>query len=201
MEEKNILSEAGEMELVSGEAREIIGRIPPWMVRWGITVICLILVGFVLFAAWFRYPDEQIATAVVRLEAVPGVSASTGAEVSGSLVVTRDSVARLQYWVQADLSPSVAVQVQPGQKVLVRLDAYPAEAFGVLEGRLDSVSYVPVPLEPQMAYPARVSLERGLVTSFGIALPSDIELHGKAHILGTERSLLERFLKSAYGKR
>jgi len=201
MEEKNILTAAGEMELVSEEAREIIGRIPPWMVRWGITVICLIVVGFVLFAAWFRYPDEQIAPAIVRLNAVPGVTASTDAPVSGSQIAIRDSVAGMPCWVEVELSPAVAVKVQSGQRVLVRLDAYPAAEFGVLEGRLDTLGYVPVQRGPQLVYPARVVLERGLVTSFGIALPSVIELHGTAHILGAERSLLKRFLESAYGKR
>ena len=41
----------------SSEAKEILGRIPSWIVRWGVTVIFVIFVGILLGCYFIKYPD------------------------------------------------------------------------------------------------------------------------------------------------
>lgn len=41
----------------SEEVNEIITAIPAWILRWGITLIFLILAGIILLSAWIEYPD------------------------------------------------------------------------------------------------------------------------------------------------
>lgn len=49
----------------STEVQDILGHVPNWLIRWGITVIALILVAF-LVAAWiFKYPDMITALVTV----------------------------------------------------------------------------------------------------------------------------------------
>ena len=51
------IEEAEEINLRSEEVQEIMGRVPPWIERWGITVIALLLVVILAGAALFPYPD------------------------------------------------------------------------------------------------------------------------------------------------
>ena len=52
----------------SGEAQEIMGRAPSWVVRWGITVIFLLLALIVLGCCIIKYP--QVVTAPITLTTV-----------------------------------------------------------------------------------------------------------------------------------
>lgn len=51
--------------LYSAEAQEILGRIPSWIVRWGVTVIFAIFAGILLGCYFIRYPDTVEAPVVI----------------------------------------------------------------------------------------------------------------------------------------
>ena len=53
MPEENNLN----IELRSEEVQEILGHIPPWIVRWGITTFFIILITLFIGSAFFAYPD------------------------------------------------------------------------------------------------------------------------------------------------
>lgn len=60
------------LEIRSNEMEEIVGNVPPWIVRWGIAV--LFVVGFLgLFIAnYVRYPDTLPAKVLVQAKEQPG---------------------------------------------------------------------------------------------------------------------------------
>lgn len=45
-------------EHFSEEAREILGRIPPWIVRWGITVVFIVFTGIIMGCYFIKFPDK-----------------------------------------------------------------------------------------------------------------------------------------------
>ena len=49
----------------SDEVQEIMGRQPAWILRWGITVLILILTGIIVACYFIKYP--QTVTAAVTL--------------------------------------------------------------------------------------------------------------------------------------
>ena len=50
--------EAGkEIELRSEEVQEVMGQIPAWIVRWGITILFIVVLVLLLGSYFFRYPD------------------------------------------------------------------------------------------------------------------------------------------------
>jgi HlyD family secretion protein len=49
----------------STEVQDILGHIPNWLIRWGITVIALILAVFLVSAWIFKYPDMITAVVIV----------------------------------------------------------------------------------------------------------------------------------------
>ena len=52
--EKNI-------ELRSDEIQDILGKVPPWLIRSGITGLSIIIILLIVMAAWFKYPDRIVS--------------------------------------------------------------------------------------------------------------------------------------------
>lgn len=57
MEEKDIVNEIGSIELRSDEVQEIMNRVPVAIVRWGITIIAIILALLMGISALVDWPD------------------------------------------------------------------------------------------------------------------------------------------------
>nr|WP_297169236.1 HlyD family efflux transporter periplasmic adaptor subunit [uncultured Dysgonomonas sp.] len=51
-----------EIELRSEEFQEVLGSIPPWILRRGITIIAIIVVILLIGSALFKYPDTIVTT-------------------------------------------------------------------------------------------------------------------------------------------
>ncbi len=68
------------VNLRSEEFKEILGRPPRWTIRWGITVILLILLFLILGSWFFKYPDVVPSQVVVTTENPPApiVARATG---------------------------------------------------------------------------------------------------------------------------
>ena len=82
MTEEQILNRHEEIELRSEEVQEILGRIPHWIIRWGITVIFLTM-AVILAGSWFfQYPDIIESSLVVTTTHPP---ASIVARTNGKL--------------------------------------------------------------------------------------------------------------------
>jgi multidrug resistance efflux pump len=79
-------------------------------------------------------------------------------------------------------------KVQVGQNVKIKLDNYPHEEYGLLEGRIDFIS--PVPRENM--YSIKVKLVNGLVTNYKKNLEFREEMQGSAEIVTENLRLIER---------
>lgn len=89
------------------------------------------------------------------------------------------------------LIPSVnSGKVKPNQKVLVKLDNYRYQEYGIVEGKVQNISLTP---DDKGNYYVDVLLPKGLQTSFGKKLPFDRELKGSAEIVTEDLRLIERF--------
>jgi hypothetical protein len=59
------------LEIRSEEVQEIISQVPGWLLRWGISLIFILLIAL-LATSWFiRYPDVIKATLVVTTNPAP----------------------------------------------------------------------------------------------------------------------------------
>ncbi|ADB36943.1 hypothetical protein [Spirosoma linguale] len=99
-----------------------------------------------------------------------------------------------QYEVQLKLPLKGAGKVNAGQRVLIRLDAYPSNEFGFLEGQI--VNMVPVSLDNH--YRANVKLTRGLITNMGNILPVQPLLQGTAEIMLDNKRLTQRIFATLF---
>ncbi|GAK60545.1 hemolysin secretion transport system membrane protein [Candidatus Vecturithrix granuli] len=71
MPEQQLSTQHQEIELRSEEVQEILGQMPSWIVRWGITVILLTLAVILVGSWWFQYPDILSSSIVVTTTQPP----------------------------------------------------------------------------------------------------------------------------------
>lgn len=81
-------------------------------------------------------------------------------------------------------------KVAIGNKVLIKLDNYQYQEFGIIEGKVKNVSIAP---NKQGNYDVYIILPKGLKTSYNKDIIFDKELKGNADIVTQDLRLIERF--------
>ncbi|KFF11521.1 HlyD family secretion protein [Chryseobacterium soli] len=77
-----------------------------------------------------------------------------------------------------------------GEKVLIKLDNYRFQEYGIIEGKVQNISLIP---DDKGNYYVDVVLPKGLKTSYNKTLTFDKELRGNAEIVTQDLRLIERF--------
>lgn len=75
-----MIQNADNIELRSEAVQEILGRPPKWIIRWGITVILIIIAGIFIGSYFVKYPEVIASTIEVSTENLPAhlVARSSG---------------------------------------------------------------------------------------------------------------------------
>jgi len=81
-------------------------------------------------------------------------------------------------------------KIIPGEKVLIKLDNYRFQEYGIIEGKVQNISSIP---DDKGNYYVDVVLPNGLKTSYNKTLKFDKELRGNAEIVTQDLRLIERF--------
>jgi hypothetical protein len=81
-------------------------------------------------------------------------------------------------------------KVTTGQKVLIKLDNYRFQEYGIVEGKVQNISLIP---DDKGNYYVDITLPKGLKTSYNKNLTFDKELRGNAEIVTQDLRLIERF--------
>jgi multidrug resistance efflux pump len=79
-------------------------------------------------------------------------------------------------------------KLQSGQKVNIKLDNYPSNEIGMLQGTVTNISEVP----NKDTYAIDVTLNNGLITSYNKTISYKEEMKGKADIITSNISVLDR---------
>ena len=80
-------------------------------------------------------------------------------------------------------------KIAEGEKVLIKLDNYQYQEYGIIEGKVQHIAFTP---DEDGNYYVEVILPKGLKTSYGKQLTFDKELKGNAEIVTEELRLIER---------
>jgi multidrug efflux pump subunit AcrA (membrane-fusion protein) len=81
-------------------------------------------------------------------------------------------------------------KITPGEKVLIKLDNYRYQEYGIVEGKVQNISLSP---DKDGNYYVDIILPKGLKTSYNKTLPFDKELKGNADIVTQDLRLIDRF--------
>lgn len=153
----------------SEPVQEILGSIPSWITRWGVTIIFGVFAMIIIGCCMIDYP--QTLTAPIT------VTVSEDGTLTGEAMVP---------------SPGFG-KVQVGQKVNVRLECYPYMEYGVLVGEILSFQKITKPtIQGTFSYPTTIVFFDNTL-SHRVMVPLDQlrELSGTAIIILQERKIIE----------
>lgn len=114
---------------------------------------------------------------------------------AGEAVMTITPPVR-QYVVRGNVSLAGAGKIKQGQKVLIKLLAYPYEEFGSLSGVVAWRSSVAT----DSTFSIEIHLENGLHTNTNKDIAPQPQMEGTAEIVIENKSLLQRLFENAYSK-
>jgi multidrug efflux pump subunit AcrA (membrane-fusion protein) len=86
------------------------------------------------------------------------------------------------------LEAQYAAKVQVGQRVVIKLAAYPFERYGILQAKVAAIS----PLPKEDKFTVTLALTNGLVTNYHKTLDFKPQMQGSAEIITEDLRLLER---------
>ena len=227
--------------VLSDEIQEIIGYVPHWIVRWGITAIFFVFLILLLCSYLIRFPDTVSAAVTISATVQPFRLSWYKSDVNvdyrcpvrnnqlvktGDTVLLEENIATRSLTahrstvegrvhilkgskkeinlstilvmplnvtdceVQLRLPIRGSGKIKSGQQVLIRLDEYPTDEFGYLEGRI--TSFIPVSFDQH--YRVNVQLSRGLLTTLNKKLPMQPEFRGTAEVMLDEKKLFHRLI-------
>ena len=156
-----------EIEIYSDEVQEVMNRIPPAILRYGMVTIIAILVLLLAGSTLFRYPDTLKASFTLTLHDVPETAVESNVSVP----------------------MASAGKVILGQRVLIRLDGCPKGLPEQFEGTVKSISSYP---DGNGNYQLEVELREEIYQCLDENPPLIRKLIGTADIILRERSLFQR---------
>lgn len=110
---------------------------------------------------------------------------------AGDLVFTISPMHNPYYIARLRTPKTNSGKIQVGQKVNIKLYDYPEYEFGVIRGKIKSISAIS---DAAGTYSIDVIVQKELVTSFGNSIEFKQEMKGEADIITEDLRLLERFI-------
>jgi cytochrome c biogenesis protein ResB len=154
----------------STAVNEIIANKPGFLIRWANLIFLLILLLILAAVFFIRYPD--VVPAAGRL-----VQSNAG------------------YYAEVVVASDKAAGIQSGQKVLLKLAAYPFREYGKMEGKIDTF----FTNTTDSSCLIKVLLTNGLVTNYQKKIPYKDGLMTDADIITADKRLSERLIKKLKG--
>ena len=157
-----------DMAMHCDEVREVMGEIPSWIVRWGITVIFAIVVTLIIGSHFFYYPD------VVKTD----------------IRITTD--ASMRSIGEITIPAAGSGKIKTGQQVNVFIANDPYSEYGYVTGVIDRIDETP---DENGNYLITVAFPNGMKTNYGNSLRAWQVMTGTAEIVLENKRLTEKLLQ------
>jgi hypothetical protein len=152
----------------SKDVIDVLGKAPNRLIRYGLSVFFLIQIGIIVGACFVRFPDS--------FEVPITISNENGI-----------------YTVSAQINSSDIWRIKTDARVIINLNQFPKNAYGVLVGNIEKISYN----NESQLYDVCIRLENGLITSFDRNLEYSLNMSGTGIVEGEDKSVIKRVFSSA----
>ncbi len=148
----------------SAETNEIVGKIPPWIIRRGNVVIFVTFVTLLIMSCFVTYQDKIVTTAMVHYS-------------NNQFIATA-------------MAPSKSFgKIEIGQRVIIKLDCYPETEFGHLTGTITGID---THLQDG-AYPININIH-GITTNYGSYIKPIAEMTANVEVIIAAHPLILKFI-------
>lgn len=155
------------IELHCEEVQEIMGNVPPWILRWGILAIAFVTVMFFAVCYLFRLPETIDGNAIIA--------------------ISKNNIIAKMLVVDSKVS-----KIKIGQEVKISLDRYPSSRYGYIIGFVNSISDIP---NRDNEYTIWIRLPHRLVTDANVDIPLKTIQRGESKIIIGNVRLINRLVK------
>lgn len=114
---------------------------------------------------------------------------------SGDIIVSISPIVDMNVIGRLKVPSSGFGKVQVGQDVNIKLNGFPYLEFGILKGKIVSISSVPENTKDGLAYTVNVSLMNGLNSTYHKEFPFVQNMDGEAEIITEDMRLIEQFVR------
>jgi multidrug efflux pump subunit AcrA (membrane-fusion protein) len=132
---------------------------------------------------WNTYQEVKAGEEVFSISPTPNPSPTREGNKTPSLGAGGQTI-----FCKTILEAQHAAKVQLGQKVVIKLAAYPFERYGILQAKVAAIS----PLPKEDKFTVTLALTNGLVTNYQKTLEFKPQMQGTAEIITEDLRLLER---------
>jgi hypothetical protein len=165
-----------EIELRSEKVRNIVGQIPPVLLRRGITIISLVLLVLLVSAYFVPYPETVHFD--IALQSREDTEIIRGA---------------------GYCSPLIKSKLKEGQMVNMELLGYPSTLFGLVEGRISTISPISeTNTSGEPVFKIEILFPGELQTSYHQTIPYYPQMQGTGTVLLSNEPILKRFILSIF---
>jgi hypothetical protein len=109
---------------------------------------------------------------------------------TGELIATIIPIEESSIIAKAVIPPSRFGKVEVGQRVNLKLNGFPYMEFGMLKGKIKSISLVP----EEKGYVAEIELSGGMTSSYREKLNFIQQMDGNAEIITKEMRMITRLI-------
>lgn len=111
-----------EIELRSEDFNEVLGKVPPWILRWGITMIAVMVLVLLIGSAVFKYPDTISSTITLTGSSpVVGVVSKTSGKIQ-ELYVENNQQVKANSFLAVIENPAKTADVVQLKEIVQRLE-------------------------------------------------------------------------------
>lgn len=173
------MAEQNDIQLRSEKVRNIIGNIPPLLIRSGISFI-VALVSALFVAAWFiPYPESL----KVPLAIAPPTDST------GTTEFASDPSWKATAWIPY----TYISRITEGMPVQIEFDGYPSTSYGYAHGSVTHIDKSILKQNSQNYFTITVTLSTPQSTTNNISLQDD--MNAQAFIFLSNESILKHILK------
>jgi hypothetical protein len=167
--------------LRSPQVQEIIGEVPPWLIRWGLSAAFAVIILLFCLSWFIRYPKTATATVAIKPTAT---------------ISTKDNLISGKFIAEGFLDERYFHAVEVGQAAQIKLTSYSFYDYGVLKGTVTNKSEV----SNQGKFKIVILLPEGLLTTHHRAIAYYENMSGTAEIIVENSRLINRMFNSFSGK-
>jgi hypothetical protein len=105
-----------EINILSEPVEELLSKIPYWITRWGISLIFIILLFVIVISTFITYPEI----------------------IKGKLIIINNYSDTISCFFL--IQPEEVYKIKPGNEILLKLERYPFQKFGMVKGKIVNIS-------------------------------------------------------------
>jgi len=155
------------IELRSEKFKNIIGKIPPFWIRVGTSIMFIIFIFILVGLYYFQYPSI----------------------VKGKGHVT-SSTTFICYF-QVTLPYKCITKIKNNQKVLIEMTGYDPAKYGMIKGKVQEVIPNPIKINGNIFFKVNISFNCKVKTTYDKIIPIYLNMPGRVKIIIGKQSLLQ----------